>query len=57
MTRVAMDKVLGYAISGFIAGFGVWILVAGLSSGVPALWACAALLPIAIGLCSAFGNI
>ncbi|WP_198031770.1 hypothetical protein [Bradyrhizobium sp. Ec3.3] len=52
-----MEKVLAYAISGFIVCFGVWILVAALSSSAPALWSCAALLPIAIGLWSAFGHI
>ena len=50
-----MDKVLAYAISAFIVGFGVWIFIAGLSSAAPALWAFVALIPIVIGLLSAFG--
>jgi hypothetical protein len=36
-------------------GFGLWILIVGLSSSAPALWACASLVPIVIGLLSAFG--
>jgi hypothetical protein len=48
-----MDKALAYAISGFIVGFGIWILFVGLRSSAPALWSCVALLPIAIGLWSA----
>ena len=51
-----MEKTLAYVISAGIVGFGAWILIAGLSSSAPALWACAALLPIAIGLLSAFGD-
>jgi hypothetical protein len=51
-----MEKAAVYAISIFIVGFGLWILIAGLSSSVPALWICAALIPIAIGLLSAFGQ-
>jgi hypothetical protein len=50
-----MEKALAYAISVLIVGFGVWILIAGVSSGAPALWICAALIPIAVGLLSAFG--
>ena len=50
-----MDTVLAYAISAFIVGFGVGILIAGLNSGSPVLWACLALIPIVIGLLSAFG--
>jgi hypothetical protein len=50
-----MDTAIGYAISVFIVGFGIGIFIAGLSSGAPGLWACVALLPIAIGLLSAFG--
>ncbi|MET4384517.1 lysylphosphatidylglycerol synthetase-like protein (DUF2156 family) [Bradyrhizobium sp. F1.4.3] len=50
-----MDKSLAYAISAFIVGFGLWVLVTGLSSSAPALWVCAALIPIAIGLVSTFG--
>ncbi|OAF11722.1 hypothetical protein AYJ54_07600 [Bradyrhizobium centrolobii] len=52
-----MEKVLAYAISGLIMGFGVWIFVVGLSSSAPALWSSVALLPTAIGLWSAFGDI
>src|SRR3954468_2338536 len=51
-----MEKAAAYAISALIVGFGVWILVAGLSSSAPALSICAALIPIAIGLLSAFGQ-
>jgi len=50
-----MDKALAYAISALIVGFGVWIFVAGLSSTAPALCAVTALIPIVIGLLSAFG--
>lgn len=50
-----MDKALAYAISALIAGFGVWIFVAGMGSNSPALWTVVALVPIAIGLISAFG--
>ena len=50
----SMDKAAAYAISALIVGFGVWILVAGLSSSAPALWISVALIPIAIGLWSAF---
>jgi hypothetical protein len=53
--RIApMERALAYVISAGIVGFGVWILIAGLSTIAPALWACAALIPIAIGLLSAF---
>jgi hypothetical protein len=48
-----MDKAAAYAISALIVGFGVWILIAGLSSSAPALWISVALIPIAIGLWSA----
>jgi hypothetical protein len=50
-----MGKAVAYAISSAIFGFGAWILVAGLSSNAPVFWACAALIPIAIGFLSAFG--
>ena len=50
-----MGKLAAYAISAFLVGFGLWILIAGLSSSAPALWICAALIPIAVGLLSAFG--
>jgi hypothetical protein len=51
-----MERALAYAISAGIVGFGIWLLVSGLSSGAPILWACASLPPIAIGLLSAFGD-
>jgi hypothetical protein len=51
-----MDKAAAYAISAGIVGFGVWIAIAGLSSSAPALWICVALIPIAIGLASAYGG-
>jgi phosphoribosylcarboxyaminoimidazole (NCAIR) mutase len=50
-----MDKAAAYAISAGLVGFGVWIAIAGLSSSVPGLWICAALIPIAVGLISAVG--
>ena len=51
-----MEKAAAYAISAFIVGFGLWIiLVAGLASSAPAFWICAALIPIAVGLLSIFG--
>jgi hypothetical protein len=50
-----MDKALAYGISGLIVGFGFWILIAGLSSASPSLWAFVALVPIVIGLLSSFG--
>jgi hypothetical protein len=50
-----VNKALAFAISAGIVGFGAWILVAGLSSSSPVLWFCVALVPIAIGLLSAFG--
>lgn len=51
-----MEKALAYAISALIVGFGVWIFVAGLGSSSPALWTVVGLVPIAIGLISAFGT-
>ena len=42
---LSMDKAAAYAISTLIVGFGVWILIAGLSSNAPALWICLALFP------------
>ncbi|TFV75310.1 hypothetical protein E4K64_16540 [Bradyrhizobium frederickii] len=51
----AMDTIVAYAISAFIVGFGIGIFIAGLNSGAPALWACVALIPVLIGLLSAFG--
>lgn len=50
-----MDIVAAYAISAFIVGFGIGIFIAGLNSGAPALWAGVALIPVLIGLLSAFG--
>lgn len=51
-----MDKALAYVISAGIIGFGAWIFAAGLNSSAPAFWACVALIPVAIGLLSAFGE-
>ncbi|WP_167353972.1 MULTISPECIES: hypothetical protein [Bradyrhizobium] len=50
-----MEKALAYVISAVIVGFGVWILVVGVGSSSPALWTVVGLVPIAIGLISAFG--
>ncbi|MET4214671.1 hypothetical protein [Bradyrhizobium sp. LA2.1] len=50
-----MEKAVAYAISAAIAAFGFWILVFGLSSSSPALWTVVALVPITIGIVSAFG--
>lgn len=50
-----MEKVVGYAISALIVGFGLWILVAGVDSSSAALWTVVGLVPITIGLTSAFG--
>lgn len=50
-----MDRALAYAISAFIAGFGIWIFVTGLSSATPTFWSVVALVPIAIGIISALG--
>ena len=50
-----MDTVAAYSISAFIVGFGIGIFIAGLNSDAPALWACVALIPVVIGLLSAFG--
>ncbi|MBR0839790.1 hypothetical protein JQ607_06240 [Bradyrhizobium liaoningense] len=52
-----MEKALAYAISAAIVGFGVLIFVAGLSSSSPVLWTIVALVPITIGLVSAFGPV
>ncbi|MGY3075824.1 DMSO reductase anchor subunit [Bradyrhizobium sp. LM6.10] len=51
-----MDKALAYAISIFIVVVGVGILVAGITSSSPAFWTCVAVVPISIGLVSAFGD-
>jgi len=53
---IEYGKATAYAISAFIVGFDLWILIAGLSSCAPALWICAALIPIAVGLLSTFGH-
>ena len=50
-----MDKALAYAISAIIVGFGVWSFVMGLGSSSPSLWSIVGLVPVAIGLTSAFG--
>ncbi|WP_271671122.1 hypothetical protein [Bradyrhizobium sp. CCBAU 51627] len=50
-----MDKALAYAISAVIVGFGAWIFVAGLGSNSPIMWTVVALVPISIGVISAFG--
>jgi hypothetical protein len=50
-----MDKALAFGISGLIVGFGIWISIAGLSSATPVLWDLVALVPMVIGLLSAFG--
>jgi hypothetical protein len=52
-----MDKAAAYAISALIVGFGVWTLVAGLSSSAPVLWISVALIPLVVGLWSAFRDI
>jgi hypothetical protein len=51
-----MDKAVAYAISAFIVVFGLVILFAGSSSSSPAIWTCVAVVLIAIGLVSAFGD-
>ncbi|MHC2284395.1 hypothetical protein [Bradyrhizobium barranii] len=43
-----MDKAIAKAISAVIVVFGVCILVAGIGSGLPALWTCVAVIVIAI---------
>ncbi|WP_212308025.1 hypothetical protein [Bradyrhizobium liaoningense] len=50
-----MEKALAYAISALIVSFGLSIFAVGLGSSSPALWAIVGLIPIAIGLMSAFG--
>ena len=50
-----METMAAYAVSFFIAGFGISILIAALGSGAPILWTCAAMLPLAVGLLSALG--
>jgi hypothetical protein len=51
-----METALAYLISVGIAGFGAWVLVAGLSSSAPIVWTCLALMPITVGLVSLFGE-
>jgi hypothetical protein len=51
-----MERAIAYVISAGIVGFGVWILIVGLNTIAPAFWACASLIPIAIGLLSAFAG-
>jgi hypothetical protein len=50
-----METMAAYAVSIFIAGFGISILIAALGSGAPIFWACAGMVPLAAGLLSAFG--
>ena len=50
-----MDKALAFGVSGLILGFGIWISIAGQSSASPLLWDLVALVPMVIGLLSAFG--
>ena len=49
-----MDKAAAYAISVLILGFGLWILLTGLSSSAPVLWVPASLIPIAIAWSNPF---
>jgi hypothetical protein len=51
-----MEKAAAYMVSAGIVSFGVWILIAGLSSSAPAFWACVALLPVLVGFLSAIGD-
>lgn len=51
-----MDRAVAYAVSAVIVLSGIWILLAGLGSSTPGVWAFVALVPIAIGLVSAFGD-
>jgi len=51
-----MGKVAAYVVSAGIVAFGVWVVIAGLSSGAPLLWICLGLIPVVIGLLSAFGD-
>jgi hypothetical protein len=51
-----MEKAAAYVVSAGIVAFGAWILIAGLRSGAPVLWICVALIPVVIGLLSAFGD-
>jgi hypothetical protein len=49
-----MDKALAYGISGLIVRFGIWISIVGQGSASPFLWDLVALIPMVIGLLSAF---
>jgi hypothetical protein len=51
-----MEGTLAYTISLGMVGFGIWVFVGGLNAGAPILSACAALIPVAIGLVSAVGD-
>lgn len=51
-----MKKAAPHVVSAGIVAFGVWILIAGLRSSAPVLWICVALIPVVIGLLSAFGD-
>jgi hypothetical protein len=51
-----MEGTLAYTVSAAMVGFGIWVFVDGLHSGAPILSACAALMTVAIGLMSAFGD-
>jgi hypothetical protein len=55
VVALLLDRAAAYAVSAFIVGFGLWILIAGLGSNAPVLWACVALIPILVGLLSFFG--
>ena len=53
-----MNKVFAYGISTIIVCFGLSMLIVDLSSTAPAaLWVITALIPIAIGILSAFGPV
>ena len=53
-----MNKAFAYGISALIVGFGLSMLIADLdSTALAALWVITALIPIAIGILSAFGPV
>ena len=52
----SMERALAYGISAGIAGFGFWVLLAGLGSGRATFWACVASMPIVVGHLSAVGE-
>ena len=53
-----MNKAFAYGISALIVGFGLSMLIADLNSAAPAaLWVITALIPIGIGILSAFGPV